>query len=58
VNLYDAEKIDALIQQAGEFLGTDKDLRCFECIGLALEHAERIRKELHEVWEKRGKSCS
>ena len=40
-----ANLLHSLTDRAGEFLGTDPDLRVPECIAVALDHAEKIRRE-------------
>lgn len=44
--MIDNIELSTLIDLAGDFLGTDKELRSIACIEVALKHAETLREEL------------
>jgi hypothetical protein len=48
-NSWNTEK-EKYIKIAGEFLGTDPSLRTLDCIEIALEHADIIRRDLSNAY--------
>ncbi len=44
--------LNKLITKAGKFIGTDKDLRTWDCIAVALDHAQWLRNELNALRKK------
>lgn len=46
--------LDRLIDKACDIIGTDKDLRCWECIEIALDHA--IARSKYETLESNGQN--
>jgi hypothetical protein len=48
-NSWNTEK-EKYIKIAGEFLGTDPSLRTLDCIEIALEHADIIRRDLSNTY--------